>query len=179
MVSGRAGVAENGRRLIRGRRCEGVAADPCGAGTRTWCMQLQSEQVIGRSPEDVFDVLADARNEPEWNEWARRVEKASEGPIGRGTRFRAVIKNMGQIEFELQEYERPTRLQQHALPSSGESWHTYILEAVAGGTRVRQEARFEPRGVMRLLAPLMQPMMRRHMHQMERGLKHHLEAGQS
>jgi uncharacterized protein YndB with AHSA1/START domain len=139
-------------------------------------MQLQSEQVIGRSPEVVFDLLADARNEVEWNNWARRVEKVSDGPVGLGTRFRANIKNMGQIEFELSEYDRPNRLQQHASQGSGESWHTYQLDAVPGGTRVSQRANFEPRGTMRFLAPLMQPMMRRHLHQMERGLRQRLES---
>ena len=121
-------------------------------------MQLQSEQVIGRPPEEVFDHLADACNEVHWNAWARRVEKLSDGPVGLGTRFRADIQNMGQVEFELADYERPSRLQQHALLGSGESWHTYMLEAVPGGTRVRQQARVEPRGVMRLMAPLMGPL---------------------
>lgn len=140
-------------------------------------MRLESEQIIGRPPEEVFDLLADARNEVEWNGWARRVEKVSDGPVSLGTRFRATIKNMGQVEFELAEYQRPNRLQQHALQGSGESWHTYSLEPVPGGTRVRQQARFEPGGVMRIVAPLMAPIMRRHMQQMERGLKQRLEAG--
>ncbi len=118
-------------------------------------MQLQSEQIIHRPPEDVFDLLADARNEVQWNHWARRVEKITDGPLGCGSRFRADIQNMGQIEFELAEYDRPSRLQQHALQGSGESWHTYMLDPVPGGTRVRQQARFEPRGVMRIMAPLM------------------------
>lgn len=143
---------------------------------RSLDVRLESEQIIGRPPEEVFDLLADACNEVQWNDWAKRVEKISEGPVGLGTRFRATIKNMGQIEFELAEYERPSRLQQHAVPSSGESWHTYMLDAVPGGTRVRQQARFEPRGVMRIAAPLMRPMMRRHLRQMERGLKRRLES---
>jgi hypothetical protein len=83
---------------------------------------------------------------------------------------------MCQIEFELSEYDRPNRLQQHASQGSGESWHTYQLDAVPGGTRVSQPANFEPRGAMRLLALLMQPMMRRHMRQMERGFKQRLES---
>jgi uncharacterized protein YndB with AHSA1/START domain len=141
-------------------------------------VQLQSEQIVGRPPEDVFDLLADARNEVQWNDWARRVEKVSEGPVGLGTRFRAMIKNMGLIEFELAEYERPSRLQQHAVQGSGESWHTYLLDPVPGGTRVRQQARFEPRGVMRIAAPLMGPRMRRHLRQMERGLKQRLETAE-
>lgn len=139
-------------------------------------MQLQSEQIIGCPPEEVFDVLADARNEVQWNEWAKRVDKISEGPIGLGTRFSATVQNMGRIEFELAEYQRPSRLQQHARQGAGESWHTYVLDAVPGGTRVRQQATFEPQGVMRIAALLMGPLMRRHMRQMERGLKTRLES---
>jgi len=75
-------------------------------------MQLQSEQIVARTPEEVFDLLADACNEVRWNHWARQVDKISKGPVGPGTRFRARIQNMGQVEFELAEYQRPSRLQQ-------------------------------------------------------------------
>jgi hypothetical protein len=39
--------------------------------------------------EEVFDFVADERNEPRYNPRIRRAEKLSPGPIGGGTRFRA------------------------------------------------------------------------------------------
>ncbi len=50
---------------------------------------IEGEILIGRSVEDVFDFVADERNEPRYNPRMLRAEKISPGPIGAGTRFRA------------------------------------------------------------------------------------------
>ena len=52
-------------------------------------VEVQGEIVIDRRPEDVFDFVADERNEPRYNPHMRRAELISTGPIGLGTRFRA------------------------------------------------------------------------------------------
>ena len=51
--------------------------------------RIAGEMVINRPVDEVFDFVADERNEPRYNPTHRRVEKLSPGPIGRGTRFRA------------------------------------------------------------------------------------------
>jgi hypothetical protein len=109
-------------------------------------MRLESAQVIGRPPEEAFGFLADARDEVRRNEWARRVEQLSDGPVGRGARFHGSFKNSGELEFDLAEYERPRRVQQYNRTGSGELRRTHALEPVPGGPRVWQQGLFAPRG---------------------------------
>ena len=61
---------------------------------RTRVVPIEGEIVIGRLVEEVFDVVADERNEPRYNPRLLWVEKISSGPIGRGTRFWAATKTM-------------------------------------------------------------------------------------
>ena len=58
-------------------------------------VRIEGEIVIDRPVEEVFDFVADERNEPRFNPQMRRAEKISDGPIGRGTRFRAEMVSMG------------------------------------------------------------------------------------
>jgi hypothetical protein len=45
-------------------------------------MRVEGDITIGRSAEDVFDFVADERNEPQYNPQMTRAEKVSPGPIG-------------------------------------------------------------------------------------------------
>ena len=55
--------------------------------------QISGELVIGRPIEEVFDFVADERNEPLYNSRMMTVEKLTDGPIGTGTRFLATTKS--------------------------------------------------------------------------------------
>ena len=75
--------------------------------------RIEGELVINRPIDEVFDFVADERNEPRYNRHIRRAEKLSPGPIGRGTRFRAEAVTRGRIvgiTIEYMSYERPRRL---------------------------------------------------------------------
>ena len=56
---------------------------------------IEGEIVIKRPLEEVFDFVADERNEPRYNPQMRRVELVTPGPIGLGTRFRVEMTRMG------------------------------------------------------------------------------------
>ena len=63
--------------------------------------------------EEVFDFVADERNEPRYNARMVRAEQISEGPIGEGTRFRTELRAMGRamaMVVVFTDYERPSRL---------------------------------------------------------------------
>jgi hypothetical protein len=45
-------------------------------------MRVEGDITIERSVEDVFDFVADERNEPQYNPRMTRAEKISPGPIG-------------------------------------------------------------------------------------------------
>ncbi|MGZ6639243.1 MAG: SRPBCC family protein [Solirubrobacteraceae bacterium] len=54
--------------------------------------RVEGEIIINRPEEEVFDFVADERNEPRYNPRMVRAEKISEGPIGPGTRFHTELK---------------------------------------------------------------------------------------
>jgi hypothetical protein len=57
-------------------------------------VHIEGEIVINRPVEEVFDFVADERNEPRYNTQMRRAEQLTEGPIGVGSRFRAEMLSM-------------------------------------------------------------------------------------
>src|SRR5450759_151468 len=65
---------------------------------------------IQRPIEEVFDFVADSRNEPGWLPGATRVDKTTEGPIGQGTRFEGEYARAGMVSLELVDFERPHRV---------------------------------------------------------------------
>jgi hypothetical protein len=65
---------------------------------------------VTRSREEVFDFLADIRNEKLWNRRLIDIEKISIGPIGPGVTFRGRYRGLGRLDTELVEYQRPQRL---------------------------------------------------------------------
>ena len=56
---------------------------------------ISGEVTIDAPVEEVFDLVADERNEPRYNPRIVHAEKLSEGPVGRGSRFVAKPKGMG------------------------------------------------------------------------------------
>jgi len=89
--------------------CAGARPDPPAGGEREM-VRIEGEIVIDRPVEEVFDVVADERNEPRFNPRMRRAEQISEGPIGVGTRFRAETVSVGrpvEMVIEYTGYERP------------------------------------------------------------------------
>jgi Polyketide cyclase / dehydrase and lipid transport len=76
-------------------------------------IRIEGEIVIERPVDEVFDFVADARNEPRYNPRMLRAEKLTPGPVGLGTRFRDEFKSVGrpaEVTIEVVGYERPRRL---------------------------------------------------------------------
>ncbi|WP_083266460.1 SRPBCC family protein [Arthrobacter sp. U41] len=74
---------------------------------------IHGEIVIGRPPSEVFDFVADERNEPRYNPRILRVEKVTGGAIGNGTQFKVTTTSRRRLLtmlLETTEYHRPTRL---------------------------------------------------------------------
>ena len=60
---------------------------------------------IARTPEAVFDYLADQGNEIHWNPDCVSMQKLTPGPVGVGTRFRAKWKQSPFIETECTRFD--------------------------------------------------------------------------
>ena len=75
--------------------------------------RISGEIIIAAPVEQVFDMVADERNEPRYNPRIARAEKTSPGPVGRGTRFTAQPRGTGAtgvMTVEILDYDRPRRL---------------------------------------------------------------------
>lgn len=96
---------------------------------------IVGEVTIGAPVDEVFDIVADERNEPRYNPRIVRAEKVSEGPVGRGARFVAEPKSMGakgQMTLEILEYDRPHRLHNLVRSSYMQVDGTLTFEEVDG-----------------------------------------------
>jgi hypothetical protein len=116
---------------------------------------------VARSADEVFDFLADIRNERSWNPRIVTIEKVSEGPISAGTKFRGIYAGIGELTTELVVFERPRRF---SFRSTGPRMHIegqFVLAPSPAGTTIDLEAELAPQSFFRLLAPLMAPIIRK------------------
>jgi uncharacterized membrane protein len=140
---------------------------------------IEGEIVINRPLDEVFDFVADARNEPLYNPRMLRAEKLTPGPIGLGTRFRDEIKSMGrpaEITIEIIGYERPRQLTDSIRMSTMDIRGGLTFDPVPAGTRMRWSWELMPRGVFRLLTPMVARIGRRQEQRIWGDLKRVMEA---
>lgn len=119
---------------------------------------IAGEVTIDASVDEVFDMVADERNEPRYNPRIVRAEKVSEGPVGRGSRFVAEPKSVGakgEMTLEILEYDRPHRLRNVVRSSYMKVDGTLTFEEVDGGTRLRWDWNMGLVGSMRVLSPVL------------------------
>ena len=72
--------------------------------------RVSGEILIKRPVEEVFDYVADQRNEPIYNPRMLQSEKITDGPIAVGTRFRATARSgrrTVEMLIEVTEFQRP------------------------------------------------------------------------
>jgi uncharacterized protein YndB with AHSA1/START domain len=115
-----------------------------------------SEHQISAAPEEVFDKLADMRNELQWNSTVTEMRKATDGAIGPGTRFEGRMKKgVGPMHMEIVEYERPTRIRFRGGGRSADADFAATLAPSDGGTRIETTLQLDPKGLGKLFAPIM------------------------
>jgi hypothetical protein len=154
----------------------------CVAIRRTGHGQIEGTTVIARQVDDVFDFVADERNEPKYNPRMVRAEKVTPGPIGRGTRWLATIESRGRplnMKIEVTDYTKPTRLGTVTSMSSAEIFGSVTFESHPEGTKMRWSWELRPKGVFRLMGPVIARMGRRQETAIWAGLKRYLESTRS
>jgi carbon monoxide dehydrogenase subunit G len=117
-------------------------------------MRVRRTLEVPYPPEEVFDFLADLRNEQLWHPDVDEVELESGGPVEKGATFRARYRRLGTVELELLELERPRRLVVRATGATRAVYETR-LEAVGEGTKLVTVADAQLRGPARLLWPIL------------------------
>jgi uncharacterized membrane protein len=119
---------------------------------------------IERPLAEVFAVVTDVRNTPRWSAPALEEELLTPGPVRVGSRRRAVAK-FGPIRnenvAEVVEYEQHRRVAMRSVTSTVPFSVAMMFEpAGSDTTRVRFTWEFRPRGVMRVIDPMLGAMIR-------------------
>ena len=127
--------------------------------------------------EQVFDTVADSRNEPSFNPAMTDVELLTPAPSGLGTRF---LAHMGKADMEmvidLTEFERLHRLGSLTTSSTMETSGALTLTAEGDETVMGWDWQVRPKGWRRVFGPLVGPLGGRMEGRIWTGLKHQLEA---
>jgi uncharacterized protein YndB with AHSA1/START domain len=124
---------------------------------------LRLTQMIDRPAADVFRAIVDLESFPRWNPTTKAARKLSPGETGEGTRFELSIRGFGKTIQELRGFDRDRRvtLVPHIKALGG--GHTFVLTTEGDRTRVDHELEMIPKGVMRLLGPLVAMVGRRNL----------------
>lgn len=130
---------------------------------------IDGEIFINRPVDEVFDFVADERNEPRHNPQIVSVEQTSTGAIGSGTVFRAESKMIGltvETTITFTVFERPRLLALSSqsvvrlirpLPTA-DIQGTLTFDPVPQGTRMRWSWELQPRGVLKWMASMVARM---------------------
>ena len=140
---------------------------------------VKGEIVINRTPQEVFEFVAHAENEPRFNSKMRDAKKITEGPIGVGTSFRQEIMGRHKIvpmTTEFTEFDAPNRLGERSTWTGGTSTGALTFEPLNGSTLMRWSWDVQPEGVLRFLGPVVGAIGRRQERGIWSGLKRLLES---
>ncbi len=143
-------------------------------------MLVEGDILIERSIEDVFDFVADERNEPRYNPQMTRADKVTAGPIGAGTKFHSVMTGIGRgadMTIEFKEFDRPRRIAETTQMPNMNINGVLVFEPMPGATRMRWSWDLEPQGFYKFLGPLIRWMGERQERRIWSQLKTLLEAG--
>ncbi len=129
------------------------------------------------APATVFDLLADVRNETQWNDGVSRAELITDEPVGHGSKFVTDHgRPLGQIESTITGFDRPDRLEFEATSSRMDLAISFTFTEDDSGTLVQGTFGPKPKGIMAVLFPLLRPMIRRDMAKQHEHLKALCEA---
>jgi hypothetical protein len=141
--------------------------------------RIQGEIMIHRPVEEVFDFVADERNEPRYNPGMVRAELLTPEPVGLGSRFRAEMRTWPRpvvMTTVNTGYDRPRRLVSTTRLATMDIQGTLTFDPVPVGTRMRWSWQMRPRGLLKLLTLVMAGIGRRQEEAIWTGLKRVLEA---
>lgn len=140
-------------------------------------MTFTEDLRIDCGPATVFDLLADVRNEEQWNDGVSRAELTTGEPVGHGSKFVTDHgRPLGQIESTITVFDRPNRLEFVATSSRMDLAISFTFSEDDSGTLVHGTFDPKPKGIMALLFPLLRPIIRRDMAKQHQHLKALCEA---
>jgi hypothetical protein len=144
--------------------------------------RIRGSLEIGAAVEEVFDFVADQRNEVRYNPKMIESRKITDGPIGVGTRFRATVLSRGkplEVVIECTGFDRPHRFATRSVMAGAVATGEVRCEPIPGGTRFAWDWEVTVRGPARFAGPLVGLVGRRKERAIWTGLKRLLEENQA
>ena len=138
-------------------------------------MKVDATENIGVTRAQVFDLMADQRNEPIWNTQVTKTDLESPEPIGPGSWFTTVYRGQTYTNT-ITGYQRPSRLTFTVTGKPMTIIARMSFEESGSSTRLRAEFDLQPRGVMKALLPLVRPVVRRDFPRQLAGFKRFCES---
>jgi uncharacterized protein YndB with AHSA1/START domain len=137
--------------------------------------RVSESAVIERPPAEVFEVAADPYEQLKWDPGTlKSVEKLTPGPLGRSSRYRGEFKGFGTVEYEFDEFEPGRRFTHYTEMKIANVRHIFEFEAVPEGNRLTQSIVAEPKGMGKLMAPIIKVMMKRRLRTINSELRQYL-----
>jgi diacylglycerol O-acyltransferase / wax synthase len=125
---------------------------------------------IASAPEQVFAYVTDPQHELEWNAQLADAEKLTAGPIGVGSRFRMRFRRgVGDSLVEYVQFEPPRFWASMSTSRRLDVRFEGTVIPIQAGSRLVVRTLLLPKGMLRLLQPVLRGVMRR-------SWEHHLAA---
>ncbi len=124
-----------------------------------------------------FAYLSRFDRAAEWDPGVADGVMLTDAPVGLGSRFRLAARFLGRtipLDYEMVEFEDPTRLVLHAETGTIRSTDTITFSSSGSGTLVRYEAVLEAKGWARLAEPVLAAAFRHIADRAAAGLRAHL-----
>lgn len=114
---------------------------------------------IGR----VFDYLADGENNPHWRDNVIEIQRTSEN-VDMGATYRQIMKGPGgrsiRGDYRITRYQRPHHLEFDVIAGPARPSGSFRLQEADGEeTRITFTLEFQPRGLTRVLTPMIRKQM--------------------
>jgi hypothetical protein len=118
-----------------------------------------------RSPEAAFDFISDFRHASLWDPRTQSVQKLTEGPIARGTRFLLRARLLGPIgmdfPYEIVEFERPSVITFAGSTRCFEYRERVTFASDGPGTMITWDAGMKLRSLLALGNPILSLLYQR------------------
>ena len=144
-------------------------------------MRIEKTVTIARAVEEVWEFVADARNDPRWCEKVVSVEQlVGDGP-GQEAKYRVMhrprpLKPAVELTMDVVEFDPPRRLRWREEDADAVFNVLYDLEPTASGTRLKQVDDIDWK-IGRAALPVARLMVSRDIGRQLRSLKRLLESG--
>jgi uncharacterized protein YndB with AHSA1/START domain len=143
-------------------------------------MKIETTIVIARPREEVWEYIADARNDPQWCGKVESVHQVGGDGPGPDSSYRVIhrpirFKRSKKLAVKVEEFSPPRRLRLREEDEDGVFNVTYDLESSREGTRLTQRDQIEWK-IPKFQLPIARRMVSRDIQRQFSELKRRLEA---